>query len=141
MSWKRLPDLAPDAIEAFGRRFKEKARFLVDESAGSGLARALRDFGWNAVFVSEVGLGGQSDEDVFGFAWKQDRLILTHDEDFLDDLRFPFHRNPGVVVLPGASGEPGFIEAVHDVLSTIGRFRGAYRGEKIVITSPKTSAL
>jgi len=135
MSWKRLPELEPCAIEEFGRRFKKKARFLVDESAGSGLARALRDFGWNAVFVDEVGLGGHSDEDVFGFGWKEDRVILTHDEDFMDDLRFPFHRNPGVVILPGASGEPGFIEAVRSVLSTIGHFRGAYRGEKVVISS------
>ncbi len=135
MSWKRLPELEPRAVEEFGRRFKKKTRFIVDESAGSGLARALHDFGWNAVFVDEVGLGGHSDEDVFGFAWREDRVILTHDEDFLDDLRFPFHRNPGVVILPGASGGPGFIEAVRVVLSTIGHFRGAYRGEKIVISS------
>jgi predicted nuclease of predicted toxin-antitoxin system len=135
MSWKPLPQIKAAAVEEFGRRFKKKARFLVDESAGSGLARALRERGWNAVAADEVGLRGYPDEDVFAHAWSEDRVILTHDEDFLDDRRFPFNRNPGVVVLPGASGEPGFVEAVRDVLAVIGRFREAYRGEKIRISS------
>lgn len=32
-------------------------------------------------------------------------MLLTHDRDFLDDTRFPEHRNPGVVVLPGGDGD------------------------------------
>jgi hypothetical protein len=43
---------------------------------------------------------------VFAAAWKQRRVILTHDRDFLDNRKFPPHRNPGVVVfVVGASGE------------------------------------
>ena|ERR1035441_2670211 len=32
-------------------------------------------------------------------------MLWTHDRDFLDDASFPEHRNPGVVVLPGGSGD------------------------------------
>lgn len=32
-------------------------------------------------------------------------MIWTHDRDFLDDGRFPEHRNPGIVVLPGGDGD------------------------------------
>lgn len=46
--------------------------------------------------VGEVGLEGKSDEDVFAFGWRDDRITLTHGKDLLNDRRFPFHRDPGV---------------------------------------------
>jgi predicted nuclease of predicted toxin-antitoxin system len=52
------------------------------------------------VFAKPVGLGGRSDEEIFAYAWREKRIIWTHDRDFLDDKRFPVHRNPGVLVLP-----------------------------------------
>src|SRR5215469_3132633 len=103
MAWKELAPVTDKQTRDFSR-FKKKARFLVDESLGEGVARVLREDGWNAIFVSDVGLVSHSDEDVFAHAWKEDRIVLTHDHDFLDDRCFPPHRNAGVIVLPGASG-------------------------------------
>ncbi len=40
---------------------------------------------------------------------------------------FPLNRNPGIVVLPGAEGGTGFVEALAAVTSYVGRFRDAYR--------------
>jgi predicted nuclease of predicted toxin-antitoxin system len=136
MGWKRLDhDISDESFAAFERDFKQKARFLVDESLGVEAARVIRASGWNVVYVDEVDLGGKSDEDVFAFGWREDRIILTHDKDFLDDRRFPFHRNPGVVVLPGATGEtPGLVHAVYGVLRLSGPYREANRGTKIQIT-------
>jgi len=48
---------------------------------------------------------GDSDEDVFACAWRERRVLLTHDRDFLDDKRFPEHRNPGVIAVAGGSGD------------------------------------
>src|SRR5262249_2040509 len=74
------------------------------------------------------------DEDVFAFAWKDDRILLTHDEDFLDDKRFPPHRNPGMVVLPGGDGnERALLEALAFVLSVVAPFREMYRGTRLRI--------
>jgi predicted nuclease of predicted toxin-antitoxin system len=82
-----------------------RSKFLVDESLGIGVAQILQHIRYNVKFGPSVGLGGRSDEDVFAFAWREKRILLTHDRDFLDDRAFPFHRNPGVVVLPGEEGE------------------------------------
>jgi predicted nuclease of predicted toxin-antitoxin system len=134
MSWSKLSAITDKQLRDFGQ-YKKKARFLIDESLGEAVARILCEHGWNAVFARDVGLGGHSDEDVFALAWKEDRVLLTHDRDFLDDQRFPAHRNPGVVILPGASGAgEGLLRALQRVLSIIGPNRKAFRRFKIEIT-------
>jgi predicted nuclease of predicted toxin-antitoxin system len=134
MGWKKLPSVTEKQSRDFVR-FRKKARFLVDESLGEGVARILRDHGWNAIFAPDIGLRGRSDEDVFAYAWKDDRVLLTHDRDFLDDRRFPPHRNPGVIVLPGASGTgEGLGSALRSVVSIIGPSRKAFRRFKVEIT-------
>jgi predicted nuclease of predicted toxin-antitoxin system len=101
MAWRRLPEADNGIVDAF----RGKARILVDESLGSGVASFLRDQGCNVVFAGDVGLAGKSDEDVAAYAWREKRMIWTHDSDFLDDGLLPEHRNPGVAVLPGGDGD------------------------------------
>ena len=57
------------------------------------------------VYVEDVGLLGKSDGEILEYAWREKRLIWTHDRDFLNDTRFPEDCNPGVVVLPGGDGD------------------------------------
>jgi predicted nuclease of predicted toxin-antitoxin system len=102
MPWRPLDNPNPDDI---GPEFKRKTRFLVDESLGVEVARYLRGKGYNTLFVADVDLDGHSDEDIFAYAWREKRMLWTHDRDFLDDARFPEHRNRGVVVLPGGDGD------------------------------------
>ena len=96
--------LAKDHLSDFENNFKSKARFLVDESVGMAIAGLIRDRGWNVRYVDDVGLLGQSEEEILTFAWREQRILLTHNLEFLDDCRFPFRHNPGLVVLPGATG-------------------------------------
>jgi predicted nuclease of predicted toxin-antitoxin system len=135
MTWRPVEELSKAEKDDFERRFAKKARFVVDESLGIGVARVLRDLKWNTTFASEVGLSGHSDEDVFAYAFRENRVLLTHDRDFLDDRRFPIHRNPGVIVFPGAdgSGEP-LVAALRSVIPVIGSYRKAFRRFKIYIT-------
>jgi predicted nuclease of predicted toxin-antitoxin system len=87
------------------QEFRGKTRFLVDESMGERVAEILRHEGFNVKYVAEVGLIGRRDEDVFAEAWRDNRVLITHDPDFLDNKRFPHHRNSGVVLIrPGSSG-------------------------------------
>jgi predicted nuclease of predicted toxin-antitoxin system len=134
MGWKALSPVTDEQSRQFNQ-FKKKARFLVDESLGQGVALVLRGAGWNVEFALDVGLGGRSDEDLFSYAWKENRILLTHDHDFLDDRRFPPNRNPGVIILPGASGsDEGLISALRQVVSIIGPNRKAFPRFKIEIT-------
>src|SRR5262249_29417101 len=121
------------------RRWKGKARFLVDESLGPEAAAYLRDQGWNCRFVGEVGLLGHSDEDLYAYGRRDDRIVLTHDADFMNDRRFPIDGHPGVVVLPGGSGamEP-LARAMFNMLKIVGPYKHAYRGSKMVFSADGT---
>jgi hypothetical protein len=110
MSWHRFRDIPKAERDAFERKFRKKSRFLVDENLGAEAARVLENLGWNTVYTGDVGLNGRDDTDVYSFAWKEDRILLTHDTDFLDDTRFPPNRNAGVIVLPGATGSAAPLE-------------------------------
>jgi predicted nuclease of predicted toxin-antitoxin system len=100
MPWRPLPNPTETDDD-----LRKKTRIFVDENLGEEVANYLRGRGYNVVFANDVGLSGRSDEDVFAYAWRDQRMIWTHDRDFLDDARFPEHRNPGVVVLPGGGGD------------------------------------
>jgi predicted nuclease of predicted toxin-antitoxin system len=84
-----------------------------------------------------VHLAGHPDENVFAYALKDDRILLTHDADFLDDRKFPFdpNRNPGVIVLPGGSGgDSVLIKALILALRQICSARELFRGSKVAIS-------
>jgi Domain of unknown function (DUF5615) len=135
MSWQRLTEMTKEELSNFMKIMKKKAQFLVDESLGIGVAEVLRRHGWNVRFVDEVGLQGHDDSDVFAFASRESRVLLTHDKDFLDDKKFPPHRNPGIVVRPGGSGEEReLVNALGAMLSIVGRFRDAWFSSKIQIS-------
>ena len=81
---------AKDYLSDFKKNFKSKARFLVDESVGTTTAGLIRDRGWNVRYVDDVGLLGRSKQEISTFAWREQRILLTHNLEFLDDCRFPF---------------------------------------------------
>jgi predicted nuclease of predicted toxin-antitoxin system len=131
--WKPLRFRAEELEEA-GRQLAQKARFLVDEDVDDGLAAALLDMGWNAVGVRGAGLKGRSDEDILAFAHRENRVLVTHDRDYLDDRRFPPHRNPGLIILPRGSPHHGsLINALAAVLPVVGHFRDVFRGSKVEV--------
>src|SRR5215471_9458013 len=124
--WKKIARLTKDEVRATDRVLRKKARFLVDENIGK-LASILRELGWDAVSASEAGLHGHSDEDLFALGWKEKRMIITNDTDFLEDRRYPFHRCPGVMVLPSpAKGLEGFADALANWLPVVGHYSGAF---------------
>lgn len=123
MVWKALEQPTAADIHDLKREFVGKARFLVDESMGERVAGILRERGFNTKYAGECGLVGHSDEDVFATAWADKRAIFTHDSDFMDDRRFPSHRNPGIVLIhPGAEGHDneGLLECLLKTLLIAG---------------------
>jgi predicted nuclease of predicted toxin-antitoxin system len=130
MAWQKLAN--PTEIDA---EFRKKSRILIDESLGIEVAVYLREKGYNALFVGEVGLAGRSDEDVFAFAWRERRMLWTNDRDFLDDTRFPEHRNPGIVVIPGAGGKSQTISiSVNTALFVFGHAPDTWHKTKSVVS-------
>ncbi len=136
MPW-RLVEISDEEVrEATKGLTGKKARFLVDHDVDAETAPFLKSKGWNVVTVREVGLDGRPDDDVFNFAHRDDRIILTHDTDFLNDRRFPEYRNPGIVVLPGGSGDTGaLVGALLRMLAIVGPDREVYRGVKLTFNA------
>jgi len=134
MKKRKLEILTNDQVSDFKRKFESNARFLVDESVGINAARLIRDRGWNVCYIEDLDLLDRSHEAVLAFARREERILLTHHFDFLDDSRFPFHRNPGLVILPPVTCSTlGFTDAINGVLELIGPYSKAYRGFKIRI--------
>ena len=131
MPWRPL-----DSPSQLGSEFRRKTRFLVDEDVGIEIAQFLRQRHYNAIFVGDVGLAGRDDTEVYGYAWREKRVLLTHDHDFLDDKKFPEHRNPGVVVLPGGGGDQqALAEGLVIALRVFGTTAALWRKTKSTISA------
>jgi predicted nuclease of predicted toxin-antitoxin system len=74
-------------------------KLFLDENLSSQHAIFLREQGYDAVAVTEVGLSGQPDTKIREFAVANDRVLITLDADFADILRFPPAGTPGVIRL------------------------------------------
>jgi len=131
VSWQPIDISKQEAIK-FLKAFPKASRFLVDENLGPELAPTLRNLGYNATDTYTLGLNGRSDEDALAAAWRERRILLTQDRDFLDDRRFPRHRNPGVVVLP-ALKEAALINALVYALALLRQGRELWAGVKMVV--------
>lgn len=73
--------------------------FLVDEDLLRSTAVALREAGYTALDVRDVGLRGQSDANVFAFAQARGATLLTADKGFANVLSFPLGAHAGLVVV------------------------------------------
>jgi predicted nuclease of predicted toxin-antitoxin system len=138
MPWKELDEPSPDKLRQLDLQYRGKARFLVDESVGINVAKTLQGDGYNVQYVGDIGLCGRSDEDVFAAAWKDKRVLITHDADFLDNNRFPPHRNPGVVLVrPGSDGhdDDGLIACLAKVVLLAGKNATWFQGKKLDFSS------
>lgn len=58
-------------------------RYHLDESVRNAIAVGLRSHGTDVTTAAEVGLLGAADEDHIAYALSEQRVIVTHDDDFL----------------------------------------------------------
>src|SRR5262249_18504828 len=131
MTWQPI-HISNQEAHALMKAFPKASRFLVDENLGPELAPTLCRLGYNAADVFALKLNGRGDEDVFAAAWRERRILLTQDRDFLDDHRFPPNRNAGIVVLLGGHDE-ALVSALLYALSVVGKGRKLWEGAKLVV--------
>ncbi len=61
----------------------KKIKFHLDESVSNAVALGLRRHGIDVTTTSEVGLIGATDREQIGFAISENRIVVTHDDDFV----------------------------------------------------------
>ena len=72
--------------------------FLVDEDLPRSLAPALVAAGFQATDVRDEGLRGRPDDEVFDFAIKNDRTLISADMGFANIFRYALGSHSGIVV-------------------------------------------
>lgn len=74
-------------------------KVLVDEDLPRSTAALLQSLGINAIDVRDVGLKAASDTQVFEYAQKEERIIITRDVEFGNILKYPPRSHYGVIVI------------------------------------------
>jgi predicted nuclease of predicted toxin-antitoxin system len=72
---------------------------LLDQGLPPALATMLRNHGWDAVHVLEIGMHAASDEEILAVAAAQSRVCVTLDRDFPQTLALTSANGPSVVLI------------------------------------------
>lgn len=81
-------------------------KFLTHENISSSLVKVIRAKGYSVVDIKEEGRFGISDEDVLGIAYKENRVVITHDKDFANILTYTKRKHKGVILLRFSNQSP-----------------------------------
>jgi len=133
VAWKPI-EVTAEAASAATRRFSKKTRFQADESVPDYVVDYIRSRRFNVKTATESGLKGHSDEDHLAAAHRDSRVLLTFDQDFLDERKFPPHRNPGIVVLPRGVPDSKLGRAIGFMLTYVAPVRMAWWNATITIS-------
>jgi predicted nuclease of predicted toxin-antitoxin system len=57
-------------------------KFLIDNALSPIIAQGLRDAGFEAIHVRDIGMHSASDSSIFKFALQNDQIIVSADTDF-----------------------------------------------------------
>ncbi len=74
-------------------------RLLIDEDMPRSTARALRQAGYTASDVRDVGLRGHGDSDAFAYAQTYGLALVTADKGFANVLAYALGTHAGLIVL------------------------------------------
>jgi len=81
-------------------RESRKTRFLADENIEPWALHVMRYKRFDIIDCDKAKLRGLEDRQVFRKAWQLKRVLVTHDNDFLNDRLFPLRECAGLLVLP-----------------------------------------
>jgi hypothetical protein len=114
-------------------------RVYADANIPAGTVAAMRhELGWDVLFVlEEPDWRRASDREHYGRALELGRTLITLDQDFFDNRRFPPDSSPGVLIC-SAPDENGLLRILRHVDREILRPAGAtvlpLRGQKVPLT-------
>jgi len=89
-----------------------RATFYADEDIPEALVEEMRRNGLKVRSAREAGRGGRDDKDQAAFCARKGWVLVTKDQGFWNERRFPTQRtSPGMIILAG-DGEAELTEAM-----------------------------
>lgn len=107
---------APRLAEVEMGSLERRVRFLADENISPKSVEFLRELGFDAVHVRDVGLKGKSGREIMAYALQEKRTFVTLDREFADVCNHLFDTHSGVIRLKLAVASP---ELVNRCLSSL----------------------
>ena len=86
-------------------------KFLCDENISSSLAKSLRKKGYDVKDIKEEKLFGTPDSEIIKIAFKENRIILSHDKDFANLVSYKKSKHKGVILIRFRNQSPDFVVA------------------------------
>lgn len=74
-------------------------KLFADECIHADLISAIKKRGFDIITVKDAGLNGASDDQIFKFALKNQRILLTFDREFGDVFRFNISHTGGIIII------------------------------------------
>lgn len=110
-------------------------KFFMDACLPRSSVKVLRDLGYDAVDAREVSLGGVQDPEIFEYAQKEGRVVVTRDKGFGNLTRYPLGSHEGIVLLRLPSTYT--VDQINEVLKKfLERAKAEKLGKSLVIVEP-----
>ncbi|MCW7074785.1 MAG: DUF5615 family PIN-like protein [Candidatus Methanospirare jalkutatii] len=107
-------------------------KFLVDMALSPKTVKVLRDSGYEAIRVNELGMAKSKDREILAYAKKNDMVVITADLDFGDILANTGHKKPSVIIFRLKNPSPEHVNSL--LLSAIPHIKDSLdKGSIIVI--------
>jgi predicted nuclease of predicted toxin-antitoxin system len=137
--WKKIY-ASKNEEEWLKKTYRKKARFLLDENVPRGIFNSLLKYGFNTKSAAQLNLNHKSDQLVFQHARKRQRMLITHDTDFLNISEFPLRLSPGVIILKCKDSSEQLIKnTLHTVVTIIAPFSEIWRKSVIEVNADTMS--
>lgn len=108
------------------REILPRAKLLADAHFPAWLVRQVRREGIDTKKAQELNLDTLGDDDLLPRAARLGRLLITMDEDFWSERKFPLHRSKGLIVVEPSGrkfeGSDGFYVLIAFLKSFGGRW-------------------
>jgi len=106
-------------------------KFLVDMALSPKTVIVLRNSGYEAVRVNELGMAKSRDREILEYAAKNDLIVITADLDFGDILAFTRYKKPSVIIFRLKDPSPDHVNSL--LLSAIPHIKDSLDKGSIVV--------
>jgi predicted nuclease of predicted toxin-antitoxin system len=109
-----------------------KSKFLIDNALSPIFSKQLKDYGHNVIHVREINMHKCSDEEIFDFAQKEERIIVSADTDFGTIIALRNERFPSIIIFR-RTGNRKPLEQAALLISNLEQIEASLKKGSIVI--------